>query len=191
MKIRAELDLKALEVRLSHLVEEAGAQYSRVKDLQKSNLDMRAKFCRAKEQLRKYKEKARSFYRQLNFASWARDSGFSMGYMRGIETFRAWVRKPGNFSKVSTISIEELLPLKGIAEDAETIGQKKMPDCRGIKHMGFEPYLIYNLEARAEVKLPPRVEHPVDLDIESTGSMGSSVESWDCVPNENPNSQYL
>ena len=63
MKIKAELDLKALKVKLSHLTEEARAQYARAKDLLKSNLDVRAKFCRAKEQLCKYKEKARSFYR--------------------------------------------------------------------------------------------------------------------------------
>ena len=76
----------------------------------KSNLDVRAKLHRAKEQLRKYKEKARSFYRQLTFASWARDSVFHVGYMGGIKTFRAWVRKPKNFSKVDTISVGELLP---------------------------------------------------------------------------------
>ena len=50
----------------------------------KSNLDVRARLRRAKEQLHKYKEKARSFYKQLTFASWARDSGFHVGYMGGM-----------------------------------------------------------------------------------------------------------
>jgi chromosome segregation ATPase len=122
VNVRVKLDLKALEVRISHLLEESGAQYARTEDLMKSNLDVRAKLRWAKEQLRKYKENARSFYRQLTFASWAQDSGFSVGYMGGIETFRAWVKKPRNFSKVDTVSVEELLPLKGMAEDALTIG---------------------------------------------------------------------
>ena len=121
MKVRAELHLKALDVKLSHLIEEAGAQYSRAEDLLKSNLEVRVKFCRPKEQLCKYKEEARSFYRQLTFASWAQDLSFSVGHMGGIETFWAWVRKIGNFSKVETIYAEELLPLKDFTEDAQTI----------------------------------------------------------------------
>jgi hypothetical protein len=44
MKIKAELDLKALNVRLLHSAEEEGAPYARAKDLLKSNLDVRAKF---------------------------------------------------------------------------------------------------------------------------------------------------
>jgi hypothetical protein len=43
VKVRAELDLKALKVRISHLLEESGAQYARTEDLMKSNLDVRAK----------------------------------------------------------------------------------------------------------------------------------------------------
>lgn len=117
VKIKAKLELKALNVRLSHLVDKAGAQYTRVEDLLKSNLDVRAKFCWTKERLRRYKEKAHSFYRQLTFASWVRDLGISAGYLRGIETFQAWVRKLENFSMVETILVEELLPLKEIAED--------------------------------------------------------------------------
>ena len=69
MKIEAELELKALNLRLSHSIEEVGVQYTRAEDLLKSSLDVRSKFCRAKEQLRKYEEKARSFYRQLTFPS--------------------------------------------------------------------------------------------------------------------------
>ena len=71
--------------------------------------------------MRKYKEKARSFYRQHTFASWARDSGFGVRYLGGIETIQAWVRKPKNFSKVETISAEELLPSNEITEDAQII----------------------------------------------------------------------
>jgi multidrug resistance efflux pump len=88
VKIQAELDSKASEVRISHLLEEAATQRARAKDLSKSNLSVRARLCRAKEQLCKYKGKAWSFYKQLTFASWARDSGFHVGYMGGIETFR-------------------------------------------------------------------------------------------------------
>jgi hypothetical protein len=154
-------------------------------------LDVREKFRLAKEQLRKYKGKALSFYRQPTYASWARDSSFNVDYMGGIETLRAWIRKLGNFSKVETISAKELLPLKGIVEDEESIGQKEMLDCRGIKHMGFQPHLIYDPEARAKTKLSPRAKHQVDLDIDSTGSVGSSAESWDCVLIEDPDNQYL
>jgi hypothetical protein len=63
VKIQAELDSKALEVRISHSLEEATAQRARAEDLLKFNLDVRASLRRAKEQLHKYKEKAQSFYR--------------------------------------------------------------------------------------------------------------------------------
>jgi hypothetical protein len=72
-------------VRLLHSTEEEGAHYTRVEDLLKSSLDVREKFRRAKERLRKYKEKARSFYKQLTFASWGRDAGFNAGYLEGDE----------------------------------------------------------------------------------------------------------
>jgi hypothetical protein len=81
VRIQAELDSKALEVRISHLLEEAATQRSRAKDLLKSNMGVRACVRRAKEQLHKYREKAHSFYKQLTFASWARDSGFHVGYI--------------------------------------------------------------------------------------------------------------
>jgi hypothetical protein len=177
VKIQAELDSKALEVRISHSLEEAATQRSRDKGT-------RARLRRAKEQLHKYKEKARSFYRQLTFASWARDSGFHMGYMEGIETLRAWVQKPGNFSRVDKVALEELLPPKRIVENMLFIRQEEMPDCRGTRCMGFDPHLIYNHEARAAAKLSPRIECQVDSDIDSTGSMNSSAESWDDLPDK-------
>ena len=117
--------------------------------------------------------------------------GFSVGYLGGIETFRAWVRKPKNFSKVETIYAKELLPSKEIAKDAQTIEEEEMLDCRGIKYVGFKPHLIYNPKARAEPKLPPRAKRKADSDVDSTGSVGSSTESWDCVPIEDQDSQYL
>jgi hypothetical protein len=175
VKIQAKLDSKALEVRISHSLEEAATQRSRAEG-------MRARLRRAKEHLHKYKEKARSFYRQLTFASWARDSSFHMGYMEGIETLRAWVQKPGNFPRVDKVAIEELLPLKRIVENMLSIGQEEMPDCRGIRRMGFDPHLIYNHEARAAAKLSPRIERRVDSDIDSTGSVNSSTELWDDLP---------
>jgi chromosome segregation ATPase len=61
-KIQAELDSKALEMRISHSFEEVATQHSRAEA-------MRARLRRAKEQLHRYKEKAQSFYRQLTFAS--------------------------------------------------------------------------------------------------------------------------
>jgi chromosome segregation ATPase len=84
VKIQAELDSKASKVRISHSLEEATTQRSKAEGI-------RAWLRQAKDQLHKYKEKVQSFYRQLNFASWARDSGFHLGYMEGIETLRAWV----------------------------------------------------------------------------------------------------
>jgi hypothetical protein len=179
VKIQSELDSKALEVRISHSLEEAVAQRSRAKDLLTSNLSMRARLHLAKEQLHKYKEKARNFYKQFTFASWARDSGFHMGYIGGIETLRVWVQKPGNFSRVDKVAVKELLPPKRIVEDVLLIGQKEMPDCRGIRCMGFDPHLIYNSKARAAAGLSPRAERRVDSDVDSTSSVNSSAESWD------------
>jgi hypothetical protein len=78
---------------------------------------------------------------------------------------------------VDKVSVEELLPLKGIAEDALSIGQEEMPDCKGIKCMGFDPHLIYDSEAQAVAQLSPRAEHQANSDVDSTGSMNSSAES--------------
>ena len=89
-------------------------QYNRAEALSKSTLELRTKFRWAKEKLRKYKKKAQSFYRQLTFASWGRDAGFGAGYIEGIKTFRGWVKKPENSSKVEIVYVEDLLPSKGI-----------------------------------------------------------------------------
>ena len=107
-----------------------------------------------------------------------------MDYMGGIETFRAWVKKPGNLSMVDKVSIEELLPLKGIAEDALSIGQDEMPDCKGFKHMGFESHLIYDPEAQAAAELSPWIERQAYLDVDSTGSVNSSTKSWGARDND-------
>jgi hypothetical protein len=51
------------------------------------------------------------------------------------------------------VSVEELLPPNRIVENMLLIGQKEMPDCRGIKDMGFDPHLLYNREASAKAKI--------------------------------------
>jgi hypothetical protein len=109
-----------------------------------------------------------------------------MGYMEGIETLWAWVQKPDNFSRVDKVAVEELLPPKRVAENVLFIRQEEIPDCRGIRRMGFDPHLIYNPKARAAVKLSPRVECQVDSDVDSTGSVNSSTESWDDLPDKDP-----
>jgi hypothetical protein len=45
---------------------------------------------------------------------------------------------------VDAVSVEELLPPNRIVENMLLIGQEEMPDCRGIKDMGFNPisYII-------------------------------------------------
>jgi hypothetical protein len=106
--------------------------------------------------------------------------------MEGRETLRAWVQKLGNFPRMDKVAVEELLPLKRIVENMLFIGQEEMPDCRGIKHMGFDPHLIYNREARVAAKLSPRVERRVDSDTDSIGLVNSSTESWDNLPDKDP-----
>ena len=81
------------------------------------------------------------------------------------------------------------MPLKGIAEDALSIGQEEMPNCRGIKRMGFELHLIYDPEARATAEFSPRVECQADSDIDSMGSVNSFAESWDFIRNQDLNNQ--
>jgi hypothetical protein len=175
VKIQAEIESKASEVRISHSLEEASTQRSKAEVL-------KTRLCRAKEQLRKYKEKARSFYKQLTFASWARDSGFHVGYMEGIESLRSWVQKLGNFPKVDAVSVEELFPSNKIVENMLLIGHAEMPDCRGIKDMGFDPHLLYNRETSAEAKISHEGERQEDSQADSAGSINSSIESWDKSP---------
>jgi SMC interacting uncharacterized protein involved in chromosome segregation len=71
-KIRAEIESKALETRISHSLEEAAIQRSKAESL-------KTRFHRAKEQLCKYKEKARSFYKQLTFEFLGPGLGLSCG----------------------------------------------------------------------------------------------------------------
>jgi hypothetical protein len=80
---------------------------------------------------------------------------------------------------VDKVVVEELLPPKRIVENMLFIGQEEMLDCRGIKHMGFDPHLLYNREARVAAKISLRVERQVDSDTDSMGSVNSSAESWD------------
>jgi hypothetical protein len=172
VKIRAEIESKASETRISHSLEEAAVQHSKAEGL-------RTRLHQAKGQLRKYKEKARSFYKQLTFASWARDSGFHVGYMEGIESLRSWVQKPGNFPKVGAVSVEELLPSNEIVENMLLIGQEEMPDCRGIKDMGFDPHLLYNHDASTSAKASREEGRQEDSPADSSGSVNSSIDSWD------------
>jgi hypothetical protein len=99
--------------------------------------------------------------------------------MEGIESLRSWVQKPGNFPKVDAVSVEELLPSNKIVENMLLIGQEEMPDCRGIKNMGFDPHLLYNREALASAKVSSEKERQRDSQADSSGSVNSSVESWD------------
>jgi hypothetical protein len=99
--------------------------------------------------------------------------------MEGIESLRSWVQKPGNFPKVDAVSVEELLPSNKIVENMLLIGQEKMPDCRGIKDMGFNPHLLYNREASTSAKVSCEKERQGDSQADSSGSVNSSVESWD------------
>jgi hypothetical protein len=97
--------------------------------------------------------------------------------MEGIEFLRAWVQKPGNFPKVDKVSVEELLPPNRIVENMLLIGQEEMPDCRGIKDMGFDPHFLYNREAQAKAKISHEGERQGDSEADSTWTINSSAES--------------
>jgi chromosome segregation ATPase len=92
--ISAREEASHLDARLSDVTTELGACRSKVDALSQSLLAVKTKFRKAKDKLREYKTKAWSFYRQLSFASWGRDTGFYMGYLGGFETLKDWVRKP-------------------------------------------------------------------------------------------------
>jgi hypothetical protein len=127
----------------------------------------------------------------LTFASWGRDTGFFAGYIGGFETFQERVKKLGNFFKVGTITLEDVTPSKEVALNAQYISQQEIPDCWGIKHIGFKPYLIYNPKAQAEAKLLPRAERKEDSDVDSTKLVNSSIESWDHASAEDSDESYL
>jgi hypothetical protein len=177
--ISAREEASRLDARLSDVTTELGACRSKVDALSQSLLAMKTKFRKAKDKLREYKTKARSFYRQLSFASWGRDTGFYMGYLGGFETLKDWVRKPENIPQIDTVSPRDVAPLKQAISRVSSVGRKEMPDCRGIKRMGFRPHLIYDPEIRSRAQLPPRVERPEESDVNSTQSVTSSTESWD------------
>jgi hypothetical protein len=187
--ISAKEEASRLNTRLSDVTNELEACRSKVDALSQSFLAMKTKFRKAKEKLREYKTKARSFYRQLSFASWGRDVGFYMGYVGGFETLRDWVKKPENIPRIDTILPRDIAPLKQAISKVSSIGQKEMPDCRGIKRMGFRPHLIYDPETRSRAQLPPKVDHPEESNVDSVQSINSSIESWD--HQENGDELYL
>jgi hypothetical protein len=154
--VSARKEANRLNTKLSDATNELVVCRGKVQTLSQSILAMKMKFRKAKEKLRKYRTKARSFYRQLSLASWGRDTGFSMGYLGGFETLRDWVKKPGNFLKIDTISPKDVAPLKKVISNIASVGRREMPDCRGIKRMGFRPHLIYDSEARSQAQLPPK-----------------------------------
>jgi hypothetical protein len=83
-----------------------------------------------------------------------------MGYLGGFETLKDWVKKPENISKIDTISAKDVAPLKQVIPKVSSIGRREMPDCKGIKRMGFKPHLIYDSEVRSSAQLPSRVDRP-------------------------------
>jgi hypothetical protein len=105
--------------------------------------------------------------------------------MGGFESFREWIKKPGNFLKVETVSPEDVIPFKKAVLNVLSIGQEEMLDCRGIKSMGFKPHLVYSPEAWSRAHLPPRVECLEDSDVDSMKSVNSSTESWDHAEDSN------
>jgi hypothetical protein len=177
--VSAREEASRLNTKLSDATNELVACRGKVETLSQSILTMKTKFRKAKEKLHEYRTKAQSFYRQLSFASWGRDTGFFMGYIGGFETLKDWVKKPGNFLKIDSISPKDVAPLKKAISNVSCIGQREMPNCRGIKCMGFRPHLIYDLEARSRAQLPPRVDHLEESDVDSTQSVTSFAESWD------------
>ncbi|XP_059459492.1 uncharacterized protein LOC132189035 [Corylus avellana] len=148
----------------------------------------KGKFCRAKEQVCRYKGKARIFYKQLSFASWARDSGWGLGYITGFETFRDWVKNPSNLINLYTVNAEDVPPAEQAIEEVASIGQKEMPDCKGITFFGYNPFARSEVVGHPEAKehLEPE-EHSDDND--SSKSVYVSEEEWDFVSDgaESPN----
>jgi hypothetical protein len=80
---------------------------------------------------------------------------------------------------VGGVAVEDLLSPKGVIDTLLSIRQEEMPDCRGIKHMGFDPHHVYDHEVQTTTRASPRVEHQTDMDTDSVGSMNSSAESWE------------
>lgn len=83
------------------------------------------------------------------------------------------------------------MPSKQLAQEAMSIGQEEMPDCREITYLKFKPHLKYEPKARAEAELPSRVERKEDSDIDSIKLVGSSAESWDRLLEGSVDDLYL
>jgi hypothetical protein len=158
--VSAREEANRLNTKLSYATNELVACRGKVEALSQSTLIIKMKFRKANEKLQVYKTKARSFYRQLSFASWGRDTGFYMGYLGGFETLKDWVKKPGNFLKIDSIFPKDVAPLKKMISNVSSIGQREMPDCQGIKRIGFRLHLMYDPEARSRAQLPPRLIIP-------------------------------
>lgn len=79
---------------------------------EEKTLSLKGKFSRAKDQVIRYKEKARSFYKQLSFGSWAWDSGWGIGFIVGFETFRSWSKNPSKHADLDIVKPEDIPPTK-------------------------------------------------------------------------------
>jgi chromosome segregation ATPase len=74
--ISAREEASRFNMKLSDATNELMECRGKIEALSQSILIMKMKYRKAKEKLQEYRTKARSFYRQLSFASWGQDTGF-------------------------------------------------------------------------------------------------------------------
>lgn len=129
----------------------------------------------------------------MSFASWARVSGCGVGYIAGTETFCNWAKHFENHAKIDIVAAEDVVPSRELAREVTSIGQQKMPNCKGITFFGYKPHLKYDPQARAKVGLSPIVD-PEPTEHSNNNSMNSvsvTEETWDLLSDEDANYQYL
>lgn len=134
----AEEKQKLTEKKLLATEEKQKSTEEKLEAAEEKTLSLKGKFSRAKDQVIRYKEKARSFYKQLSFGSWAWDSGWGIGFIVGFETFRSWSKNPSKHADLDIVKPEDIPPTKEAIKKIAIVRQEQMQTVREL-HTWVQP----------------------------------------------------
>jgi hypothetical protein len=150
----AREEANCLPAKLSDVSNELVVCRGKVETLSQSILAMKMKFRKAKEKLCEYKNEGSEFLPVAKFCFLGTRYGIFYGLSKRVLDFQRMGQKAGKFSQSRYHFPQRCCPLKKVISNVSSIGQREIPDYRGIKCMGFRPHLIYDSEARFQAQLP-------------------------------------
>lgn len=94
----------------------------------------------ARTELREAKVKAKSYLKQLSYASWTRDIGWIRGIILYFETFRAWASDPNCNIDLNAVDTRDINPSEDAFAEIISLGHREMPYAEGIDTICHNPF---------------------------------------------------